>query len=76
LLYGVNGGGGFVLLSGEIGAGKTTVCRCFLEQIPRRCIRAADEGQERDWVQVSSLSAGSHCPRSSPSLIWLRRKRP
>ncbi|MDO9005389.1 MAG: AAA family ATPase [Aquabacterium sp.] len=37
LLYGVGGGGGFVLLSGEIGAGKTTVCRCFLEQIPRRC---------------------------------------
>lgn len=36
LLYGVSGGGGFVLLSGEIGAGKTTVCRCFLEQIPRR----------------------------------------
>jgi general secretion pathway protein A len=25
LLYGVNSGGGFVLLSGEIGAGKTTV---------------------------------------------------
>ena len=25
LLYGVNGGGGFVLLSGEIGTGKTTV---------------------------------------------------
>ncbi len=37
LLYGVNGGGGFVLLTGEIGAGKTTVCRAFLEQIPRRC---------------------------------------
>ncbi len=37
LLYGVKGGGGFVLLTGEIGAGKTTVCRCFLEQIPRRC---------------------------------------
>ncbi|MBA2723982.1 MAG: AAA family ATPase, partial [Methylibium sp.] len=37
LLYGVDGGGGFVLLSGEIGAGKTTVCRCFLEQIPKRC---------------------------------------
>ena len=35
LLYGVGGGGGFVLLSGEIGAGKTTVCRCFLEQIPQ-----------------------------------------
>jgi len=37
LLYGVRGGGGFVLLTGEIGAGKTTVCRCFLEQIPKRC---------------------------------------
>lgn len=37
LLYGLNGGGGFVLLSGEIGAGKTTVCRCFLEKIPKRC---------------------------------------
>jgi len=38
LLYGVRGGeGGFVVLTGEIGAGKTTVCRCFLEQIPERC---------------------------------------
>jgi len=38
LLYGVKGaGGGFVLLTGEIGAGKTTVCRCLLEQIPRHC---------------------------------------
>ncbi|MGH6640822.1 MAG: AAA family ATPase, partial [Polaromonas sp.] len=34
LLYGLGGGGGFVLLTGEIGTGKTTVCRCFLEQIP------------------------------------------
>ena len=37
LVYGVQGGGGFVLLSGEIGAGKTTVVRCFLEQIPSDC---------------------------------------
>lgn len=37
LLYGVDSGGGFVLLTGEIGAGKTTVCRCFLEQIPANC---------------------------------------
>jgi general secretion pathway protein A len=37
LLYGVQSGGGFVLLTGEIGAGKTTVCRCFLEQIPADC---------------------------------------
>jgi general secretion pathway protein A len=37
LLYGLRGGGGFVLLTGEIGAGKTTVCRCFLDQVPRHC---------------------------------------
>jgi len=37
LLYGLKAGGGFVLLTGEIGAGKTTVCRCFLEQVPPRC---------------------------------------
>ena len=37
LIYGLKGGGGFVLLTGEIGAGKTTVCRCFLEQVPPRC---------------------------------------
>lgn len=46
LLYGVSGhgttpahgaGGGFVLLTGDIGAGKTTICRCFLEQVPALC---------------------------------------
>ena len=37
LLFGVKGGGGFVLLTGEIGAGKTTVCRCFMEQLPADC---------------------------------------
>lgn len=37
LLYGIGSGGGFVLLTGEIGAGKTTVCRCFMEQIPDNC---------------------------------------
>ena len=37
LLYGLGAGGGFVLLSGEIGTGKTTVCRLFLEQVPATC---------------------------------------
>jgi general secretion pathway protein A len=34
LLYGVTMEGGFILLTGEVGTGKTTVCRCLLEQIP------------------------------------------
>ena len=45
LLYGVGGvpeaasgaGGGFVLLTGEIGTGKTTICQLFLEQVPAHC---------------------------------------
>lgn len=37
LLYGISGGGGVVLLTGEVGTGKTTVCRCLLEQIPEDC---------------------------------------
>lgn len=34
LLYGMQGEGGVVLLTGEVGTGKTTVCRCMLSQIP------------------------------------------
>jgi general secretion pathway protein A len=37
LLYGQQGSGGFVLLTGEIGTGKTTLCRAFLEQVPPNC---------------------------------------
>src|SRR5919201_4070009 len=34
LLYGIGQGGGFVQLTGEVGTGKTTLCRCLLEQVP------------------------------------------
>ncbi|MBT5009872.1 AAA family ATPase [bacterium] len=34
LMYGIQGDGAFILLSGEVGTGKTTICRCLLEQIP------------------------------------------
>ncbi len=34
LLYGIGEGGGFVQLTGEVGTGKTTICRCLLEQLP------------------------------------------
>ena len=34
LLYGVGEGGGFVELTGEVGTGKTTLCRALLEQLP------------------------------------------
>jgi general secretion pathway protein A len=34
LLYGIKNDGGFVLLTGEVGTGKTTVCRRLLQMIP------------------------------------------
>ena len=34
LLYGVGEAGGFVQLTGEVGTGKTTLCRTLLEQLP------------------------------------------
>ncbi len=37
LVYGVSSSGGFILLTGEVGTGKTTVCRAFLEQMPEGC---------------------------------------
>jgi len=37
LRYGLQSSGGFVVLSGEIGAGKTTLCRCLMDQVPADC---------------------------------------
>lgn len=34
LLYGAGESGGFVQLTGEVGTGKTTICRAFLDQLP------------------------------------------
>lgn len=37
LLYGVQGVGGIVLLTGDVGVGKTTISRHFLAQAPTQC---------------------------------------
>ena len=37
LRWALDSGGGLVLLTGEIGAGKTTVSRCFIEDLPSHC---------------------------------------
>jgi general secretion pathway protein A len=36
LIYGVRSEGGFVLLTGEVGTGKTTIFRCLLERLPEK----------------------------------------
>jgi general secretion pathway protein A len=65
LLYGVSAGGGFVLLTGEIGAGKTTVCRCFLEQLPRRCNMAYIFNPKQTAEELlESICEDFHVPRA------------
>ena len=34
LVYGISRDGGFILITGEVGTGKSTVCRCLLGKIP------------------------------------------
>lgn len=41
LRYGVIEGKGFIVLTGEVGLGKTTVLRAFLEQVPTDMVTAA-----------------------------------
>src|SRR5205807_1680109 len=40
LLYGIRERKGFVQLTGEVGAGKTTLCRALLEQLGNNCSTA------------------------------------
>jgi general secretion pathway protein A len=40
LVYGIKSDCGFVMLTGEVGTGKTTICRRLLEQLPKNCIVA------------------------------------
>ena len=53
LLYGVSGGGGFILLTGEVGTGKTTINRCLLEQLP-------DTTDLAIILKLSSFLAATH----------------
>ena len=71
LLYSTTGEGGFVLLTGEVGTGKTTVCRRFIELIP--------EGTEVAFILNPKLTAeellaeicsefGIDCPEGTTSI--------
>ncbi|OGA19597.1 MAG: hypothetical protein A3I63_06545 [Betaproteobacteria bacterium RIFCSPLOWO2_02_FULL_66_14] len=71
LLYGVNGDGGFVLLTGEVGAGKTTVCRCLLEQVPATCDVAYVFNPKltvEELLQTVCAELGIACPPGTTSI--------
>ncbi len=73
LLYGTQGGG-FVMLSGAVGTGKTTVCRCFLEQLPEHCDVALILNPLLTAVELlaavrDELGAGRVAEENSPRLL-------
>ena len=71
LLYGVNCGGGFVLLTGEVGSGKTTICRCLLEQVPENCDVAYIFNPKLSVAELLSticLEFGISCPADNTSI--------
>jgi general secretion pathway protein A len=49
LTYAISSGDGFVLITGEVGTGKTTLCRAFLEQL--------DENSEAAYIFNPKLDA-------------------
>ncbi len=71
LLFGINGNGGFVLLTGEVGAGKTTICRSLLEQMPETCDVAYIFNPKLTVVELLSTICdefGIAYPRTSTSI--------
>ncbi len=71
LLYGVSEGGGFVLLTGEVGTGKTSVCRCLLEQLPETASVALILNPRLDEIELLASicdELGVTYPRNTRSL--------
>ncbi|VAW50247.1 General secretion pathway protein A [hydrothermal vent metagenome] len=52
LVYGFNSEGGCILLTGEVGTGKTTICRCLLEQVPDKANVALVLNPKLDEVEL------------------------
>lgn len=67
---GMQGAGGFVLLTGEIGAGKTTVCRCFLEQLPENCdVAYIFNPRLATWEMLDAICQEFHIPVRSRHVL-------
>jgi general secretion pathway protein A len=52
--FGVESGGGFVLLTGEVGTGKTTIARCVIEQLDEKTNVALILNPRLDPVELLS----------------------
>ena len=65
LLYGVGEGGGFVQLTGEVGTGKTTLCRSLFERLPADVDLAVIlNPRQTDLELLATVCDELHVPRS------------
>jgi len=74
LLYGIGDHGGFVVLTGEVGTGKTTVCRCLLQQLPQHIDVAFivnPKLDSRELLQTICDELAVAVPESEPSIKQL-----
>lgn len=70
LLYGVTGGG-FVMLTGEVGTGKTTIIRCLLEQMPENtdiAIVMNPMSNVPELLKTICDELGASCIQEEPSI--------
>lgn len=66
LLYGVQEDGCLVLLTGDVGTGKTTICRCLLERLPVNtnvAIILNPKISSLDLLQTICEELGITCPK-------------
>lgn len=71
LLYGLDSDEGFVVLTGDVGCGKTTLARCLLEQLPADCdVALIANPQLTAYELVATLCAQFRIsvPEADPSI--------
>lgn len=71
LLYGINFGGGFVALTGEVGTGKTTLCHCLLQQLPENIDIALILNSKQNAIELVATicdELGINYDKNQPSL--------
>lgn len=74
LTYGVTEGGGFVQLTGEVGTGKTTICRYLLERLPEKVTVALINNpriNERQFLAAVCDELGIAYPKAHSSKLLI-----
>jgi general secretion pathway protein A len=61
LVYGVRNEGGFILVTGEVGTGKTTICRCLMEQLPEQAVVAYIFNSRQSAIELLTTICDEFC---------------